>query len=66
MKLRGGLKTYNRKAAKTQRKIIFCRKARKNARIKNHNNAFLCALRVFCGKDILKFPLRLRASAVNN
>jgi hypothetical protein len=45
-----------------EKKIIFCRKSRKNAQIKNHNNAFLCALRVFCGKRY--FYSFLRASAV--
>jgi hypothetical protein len=52
---------FTAEARRRREKIIFCRKARKNAQIKNHNKAFLCALRVFYGKryfNVSSAPLR--------
>jgi hypothetical protein len=50
---------FSAEARRCGEKIIFCRKARKNAQIKNHNKAFLCALRVFCGKGYFKIASAL-------
>jgi hypothetical protein len=52
-------------ALRRREKILFCRKARKNAQnLKTIIKLFFALFAFFAAKDILKFSLRLRASAV--